>query len=131
MNCGECEKCLRTMVGLRIVGALERCPTFPDQVPLEKLAQLPVGETFLLQRAGENAEAAEAAGDLELAAALREMIRNGPRRAAAVAARERRRKRFRRFKRRGRRTLTRLGRRSRRRLRRARRSLRRPAGSRD
>ena len=29
-NCGACEKCYRTMTTLAIAGALERCPTFPD-----------------------------------------------------------------------------------------------------
>ena len=28
-NCGECEKCLRTMVNLAAVGALGRCTTLP------------------------------------------------------------------------------------------------------
>lgn len=32
-NCGRCEKCLRTKVALRAVGALERCRTMPG--PLE------------------------------------------------------------------------------------------------
>jgi hypothetical protein len=29
-NCGRCEKCLRTMVNLRIAGVLERCRTLPS-----------------------------------------------------------------------------------------------------
>lgn len=33
LNCGSCEKCLRTMINLQIVGALEECTTFA--VPLE------------------------------------------------------------------------------------------------
>ncbi len=121
LNCGECEKCLRTMVGLRIVGALERCSTMPDEVPLDKLARMPIGESFLLERAGENAAAAEAAGDLELAAALRQMIREGPGRAAALEARRRRRQRWNR----ARRGLRRIRRKSLRLLRRARRGRRR------
>ncbi|MBV9951692.1 MAG: hypothetical protein JO291_07055 [Acidimicrobiia bacterium] len=59
-NCGRCAKCLRTMTGLHINGALERCPTFdrpltaeavryadrPDHSPFvrELLAHLPPGE---------------------------------------------------------------------------------------
>ena len=42
VNCGECEKCLRTMVGLYLEGALERCTTLPDEIPLDKLASGPV-----------------------------------------------------------------------------------------
>lgn len=29
MNCGRCEKCVRTMLQLLVVGALDRAPTFP------------------------------------------------------------------------------------------------------
>jgi len=28
INCGKCEKCLRTMIGLHVLGALDRCPAF-------------------------------------------------------------------------------------------------------
>jgi len=28
-NCGTCEKCIRTMIGLEICGALKKCPTLP------------------------------------------------------------------------------------------------------
>jgi hypothetical protein len=100
VNCGECEKCMRTMVGLRIEGALERCATLPDEVPLRRLARLPLGADYLIQRAGETLTAAEAAGDAELAAALRRMIRDGPRRAAAIDARKRRRRELKRRRRR-------------------------------
>jgi hypothetical protein len=31
-NCGQCEKCLRTMVTLRAFGALELCETFPRRI---------------------------------------------------------------------------------------------------
>ncbi len=40
-NCGRCEKCLRTMIALRLIGALERCPTLPD-VELRRVARIPV-----------------------------------------------------------------------------------------
>jgi hypothetical protein len=107
LNCGECEKCMRTMVALRIVGALERCPTLPDDVPLDRLARLPLRAEYLIERASENAASAEEAGDAELAAALRRMIRDGPRRAAALEARKLRRRRWRRRVRRFRRSLRR------------------------
>lgn len=38
-NCGTCEKCLRTMAGLRVVRALDRCPTFNRALDLEALSQ--------------------------------------------------------------------------------------------
>jgi hypothetical protein len=31
LNCGACEKCIRTMLALIAVGALERCPAFPGR----------------------------------------------------------------------------------------------------
>lgn len=45
MNCGRCRKCLSAMMGLRLAGALERCPTFaqpldPDAVERMDLAPI-------------------------------------------------------------------------------------------
>jgi hypothetical protein len=37
-NCGRCGKCLRTMVALRIVGALDRCKTFDRPLDLAAVA---------------------------------------------------------------------------------------------
>lgn len=45
-NCGRCEKCLRTLVSLRIVGAEGRCRTLPPQVPFDALEK-----TYLTQSA--------------------------------------------------------------------------------
>jgi hypothetical protein len=39
-NCGKCEKCVRTMMDLRIAGALERCPTFRRRFRLKSLARV-------------------------------------------------------------------------------------------
>lgn len=39
-NCGRCEKCVRTMVGLHIAGGLERCKTLPNRIDLELLRRL-------------------------------------------------------------------------------------------
>lgn len=43
-NCGRCEKCLRTMVALEAVGALERCPTFAIALELQRVAALRLGD---------------------------------------------------------------------------------------
>jgi hypothetical protein len=40
LNCGRCEKCLRTMVGLHAVGALERCPAFDAPLEVSALASV-------------------------------------------------------------------------------------------
>jgi hypothetical protein len=39
-NCGRCEKCLRTMVGLHIAGALDRAGAFPNNLNLDLLRNL-------------------------------------------------------------------------------------------
>jgi len=38
-NCGKCEKCIRTMMDLRLAGALDRCTTFRHPFSLRRLAQ--------------------------------------------------------------------------------------------
>ncbi len=41
VNCGACEKCYRTMTTLAIVGALERCTTFPTPtLDLDRVARM-------------------------------------------------------------------------------------------
>lgn len=47
-NCGECEKCLRNMLGLYIVGCLEKCETFKKGINLSKLKNIRVNK-FVLQ----------------------------------------------------------------------------------
>jgi len=42
LNCGRCEKCLRTMINLHVVGALERCTTLPHEFDLRSISQLEV-----------------------------------------------------------------------------------------
>ncbi|MGD7705035.1 hypothetical protein [Microlunatus sp. Y2014] len=43
-NCGRCEKCIRTMINLRIVGAGGRCKTLPDALTPRDLRKLRGGE---------------------------------------------------------------------------------------
>lgn len=42
-NCSECEKCLRNMFALYLVGSLEKCKTFSSHINLEKLKKTKVG----------------------------------------------------------------------------------------
>jgi hypothetical protein len=81
-NCGRCEKCLRTMAGLRAVGALERCETLPDRLSLRALARLPIRVRGHENHARRTLAVAEARGDSGLARALRRMLRHGRRRYA-------------------------------------------------
>jgi hypothetical protein len=43
-NCCKCEKCLRTMVSLAIIGSLEECPTFPQPLDLSLVAGMEINE---------------------------------------------------------------------------------------
>jgi hypothetical protein len=73
-NCGQCQKCLRTMASLRLAGVLDRCSTFPTPLDVRAVAQTRVPEqawAFLR----ENLEAAETWGnDPALATALRQSL---------------------------------------------------------
>lgn len=40
-NCGKCDKCIRTMLGLYVAGALEKTKTFPDEIDLDLVAAGP------------------------------------------------------------------------------------------
>ena len=39
-NCGRCEKCLRTMIGLAIAGSLSRCQTLPHSIGRDQLRDI-------------------------------------------------------------------------------------------
>lgn len=41
-NCGVCEKCLRTMINLYCVGALERCTTFNTKIDIKRISELKI-----------------------------------------------------------------------------------------
>lgn len=79
LNCGECEKCIRTMINLAAVGALERCRTFAKPLDIDRVKQLLAKthgvEVFLT----ENLRALdESQAHPELAAAVRAVL-NRPR----------------------------------------------------
>jgi hypothetical protein len=69
-NCGRCEKCLLTMVNLRVVGALERCTKFSNRLDLSAVARSPIPGLAARTLVEENLEAARANGDTELARAI-------------------------------------------------------------
>jgi hypothetical protein len=72
-NCGRCEKCLRTMVALRLAGALERCTTFARPLDLFALARLQLGHNRYFMQ--ENYDAAVRGGrDPKLRRALRDCL---------------------------------------------------------
>lgn len=70
-NCGRCEKCLRTMVALEAIGALERCPTFPGSLDLDAVSNLAIDDSDLTNMWRENlALAREQHASRELVSAI-------------------------------------------------------------
>jgi hypothetical protein len=53
-NCGECEKCLRTMVTLYALGTLEKCAAFDSGIDIEKLRNLTVWNPVPLKLLDQN-----------------------------------------------------------------------------
>jgi hypothetical protein len=60
-NCGRCEKCLRTMLSLLAVGALDRCATFGSELRESDVAAMEITSGPLLRFAEENLRRLEAA----------------------------------------------------------------------
>ena len=80
LNCGRCEKCLRTAASLLAVGALERCETLPDRLEPEDLATLELDPGYR-DYWMEIMLGLTAAGEAELAAAVEaRLLRLGSRR---------------------------------------------------
>lgn len=52
-NCGRCPKCVRTMVALVAVGALDRCATLPHDLDLDRVRELPIPNRNILARQAE------------------------------------------------------------------------------
>ncbi len=75
LNCGKCEKCIRTMADLRYAGALERCTTFRHKLRLRdvSLVDLRSGHHHIFYK-GSLAEVERSGKDPELAQALRECV---------------------------------------------------------
>jgi len=74
-NCGECEKCVRTMVNLAAVGALERCETLPSRIEPAAVAGIKLGDWSDRVFAEENLRAMETThSHPALEAALRQCL---------------------------------------------------------
>ena len=74
-NCGKCEKCLRTMIGLHICGGLELCPRLPHVIDPQLIRSFEVRGPYLkmifrelLDELGSDPD------DSEIAAALADAI---------------------------------------------------------
>ncbi len=74
-NCSRCEKCVRTMISLKIAGTLEKCTTFDRSLSYSRIADLPLttepSRIFMM----ESYEAAMAAqADSALIRAMRQCL---------------------------------------------------------
>jgi len=80
LNCGRCEKCIRTMLELLAVGALERCPAFEAGLDPGRIAGLRLRKDGSRQHHDDNLSALEQAGNHpQLARAVRTALRRSRR----------------------------------------------------
>ncbi len=74
-NCGRCEKCLRTMINLRVAGALEKIATFDRRLRLNEVRLIHVRDENKASYVSENLTALRAKGvDDDLASALNDAL---------------------------------------------------------
>jgi hypothetical protein len=74
-NCGSCEKCVRTMLSLHALGALEQAPTFPDTVSPKAVRSLRFKNDLSLAFVNENVRILEGPHRRALRAARRASLR--------------------------------------------------------
>ncbi|MGH9443332.1 MAG: hypothetical protein ACRD16_13785 [Thermoanaerobaculia bacterium] len=87
LNCGECEKCLRTMTGLLVLGALDRFPVFGSTgVTEEKLLEMNFGyhSEFFRWLWTPLVEPLRRLGRADLARAVKEKLRSARRHRAWI-----------------------------------------------
>lgn len=78
-NCGRCEKCLRTMINLRVNGALERCTTFDEAFDIAHVRRLAVTDESTRSFIRENLDALRKThADHELEEALHAVLTGPP-----------------------------------------------------
>jgi len=78
-NCGKCEKCVRTMINLRIAGVLDRCTNFESPLDLRLLQSTLLENPVGIEYIPDNLKAlAISGGDPELETALRTVMKRLP-----------------------------------------------------
>ncbi len=76
-NCGNCPKCLNTMVSLQALGALKLCSTFDRKLNIQSVARMKIWNDRLLPFVEENLRAIESNdSNPDLAEALRICLRS-------------------------------------------------------
>jgi hypothetical protein len=80
-NCGRCEKCMRTMINLSAVGALERCKTLPTTIDPRAVRRMKIdsepADIYIAESLADLESRPEAERDHELESALRFARRMG------------------------------------------------------
>lgn len=80
-NCGECEKCVRTMINLEVAGAQGRCRTLPQRLDLARVRRLRIdsrsADIFVAENLAAIARTPDPAAYDDLARALRHARRAG------------------------------------------------------
>lgn len=75
-NCGRCEKCIRTMINLKIAGVLDRCDTFKGGLRIENVRNINAKTENKIEFVRQNLEALEELGRYpEIQDALRYVLR--------------------------------------------------------
>jgi hypothetical protein len=83
INCGRCEKCVRTMAGLLALGKLKSAPAFPyDDVTADMIRPLPVASPVKAELLAQLVEPLRAAGRHDLVTAIERKLRTFRLRAA-------------------------------------------------
>ena len=78
-NCGWCEKCIRTMINLHIVGALDRCTIFAKKLDPDRIAELMIPDLSAYILVEENLKALEKRpGDRDLYNAVDKAMKRSP-----------------------------------------------------
>jgi hypothetical protein len=88
INCGECEKCIRTMLALLALGALDRSPTFPskDVTPELILQRVAIDDPMIMSSYRELLLPLSAIGRTDLEKAIRKVVaRPGTGRETSIA----------------------------------------------
>jgi hypothetical protein len=76
-NCGVCSKCLRTMLTLELVGALQRCTTLPHALTPAQVERMDCSHFADLREFEDIRRLAVAAGRVEMIRALERSLRRG------------------------------------------------------
>lgn len=77
-NCGVCEKCTRTMIGLELAGVLDRFGTFPDTLDLHRVETMRLSDESKIDMVQDSLDIArERPGNEDLVAALELAIARG------------------------------------------------------